>query len=81
MSTPAATAAPRPGDISDVRHRLWEAVEAAASIVADPQADHATRLRGVHGVTQAAQAYLKVLEAVDFEARLAALEAQTRDLL
>src|SRR5690606_25397213 len=51
----------RPGDVHDVRRRLWDAVVAASAIADDPEADPALRLRGVHGVTQAAQAYMKVL--------------------
>jgi hypothetical protein len=61
------------GDIHDVRSRLWEAVEAAADVVRTAE-DAATRLKGVHGVTQATTAYVKLLEAAEFESRLQALE-------
>ena len=63
----------RAGDLCDVRHRLWEAVEAASDIVRTAD-DDAVRLRGVHAVTQSAASYVKLLEATEFEARLKALE-------
>ena len=74
-------APPPPGDVHEVRRRLWNAIVAASAIADDPNADESLRLRGVHGVTQASQAYMRVLEAADFEARLAALEAQSSGLL
>lgn len=69
-----ATRAAKAGDIADVRLKLWQAVEAAADALADD--DLAVRLRAVHATTQAAMAYTKVLEAAEFEARLAAVEKE-----
>ena len=69
-----------PGDIADVQRVVWDAVVAASDIVADPGADTLVRLRAVHAVTQAAGAYLRVVEASEFEARLSALEAHQSGL-
>ena len=69
------------GSVADVRRRLWQAVEAAAEIVSDPASDAGLRLRAVHGLTQASGSYLKLVEADEFEARLAALEAQQKNRL
>lgn len=68
----------KPGTVTDLRRRLWQAVEAATDIVTDPEADAALRLRAVHGLTQASGSYLKLVEADEFEARLAALEARQK---
>lgn len=62
------------GTIDDLREQVWHAIEAAAAVLHDPEADPTLRLRGVHAVTQAAGAYTKVLEACEFEARLRDLE-------
>ena len=70
-----------PGDVADVRRVVWDAVVAASDVVADPDVDALVRLRAVHAVTQAAGAYLKVVEASEFEARLTALEAQQSQLV
>ena len=64
----------RAGDVSDVKERVWEAVEAACAVLHDPEADCGLRLRAVHAITQAAASYTKILESAEFEARLNALE-------
>ncbi len=64
----------RVGSVADVRKRLWEAVEAAATLTGSE--DPGVRLRAVHAVTQAAGAYSKIVEACEFESRIAALESQ-----
>ncbi len=62
------------GSIDDLRVRLWESVEAASDALED--ADVNVRLRACHAMTQAAGAYAKLVEACEFEARLAAVERQ-----
>ena len=66
-----------PGSVADVRARLWEAIAVASAIAGDTDADPSLRLKGVHGVVQGSGAYLRVLEVVDIEARLTALEEQS----
>lgn len=62
------------GDLQDVRARLWQALEAAAGLLgnADPQ----ITLRAVHATSQAAAAYVKIIETGELQARLEALEGQ-----
>lgn len=67
------------GAVHDVKLRMWEAIEAAATVLRDPEADPGLRLRACHAVTQSAASYVKVLEASEFEARLAALEDRVGD--
>lgn len=67
------------GNVGDVKVRLWQAVEAACDVLADPETDPALRLRAVHAVTQATASYTRVLEAAEFEARLRALEGRVGD--
>lgn len=60
------------GDLSELRAVLWSGIETAAGSL-DSQ-DDAVRLRAVHAITQATGAYTKLVEASEFETRLAAVE-------
>lgn len=63
-------------DVSDLRRYTMRAVKAAERILYDAYdaGDTDTALKAVTRLTQAAQTYLKVLEADDLEARIEALE-------
>lgn len=67
-------AADKAGSTDELRVLVWKAIRAASEIVADADVDAGTRLRAVHGVTQSAGAYVKLVEATEFECRLRALE-------
>ena len=72
---PAGRSAARTaGDVKDVQRKLWEGVEAASRILTDAAADPSVQLKAIHALTQASGAYVKVLEASEFEARLKAVE-------
>ena len=62
------------GSPADLQSLLWKAITAASEIVADSSSDVATRLRGIHAISQAAGSYTKLVELVEFEARLRAIE-------
>jgi hypothetical protein len=69
-----AKATRKAGSVTDVQEKLWDGVEAASRILADLDLDPQVRLRAIHALTQASGAYVKVLEASEFEARLKAVE-------
>ncbi len=62
------------GSPADLQILVWRAITAASEIVADPSTDTPTRLRAVHAVSQSAGSYLKLIELVEFESRLRAIE-------
>lgn len=64
------------GNMDDLRSTLWGAIAEASTIVSDTSAKPELRLRATHAITQASSAYVKLLEASEFEARLRALEEQ-----
>jgi hypothetical protein len=63
-------------DVSDLRRYTTRAVKTAERIMYDAydEGDTDTALKAVTRLTQAAQTYLKVLEADELEARIEALE-------
>jgi uncharacterized small protein (DUF1192 family) len=63
-------------DTTDLRRYVNRAVKTAERIMYDAYdaGDTDTALKAVTRLTQAAQAYLKVIEADELEARIAALE-------
>lgn len=67
----------RPGSVADAMLIQWRALQAAEAVLfhAAGAGDVAAVLRAVHASTQAATAYAKLVETVDLEARIAALEA------
>lgn len=69
----------RSGNATQLRQRLWQAVEIASDVLNDTSLSPELRLRGVHAVTQASGSYCKILEAVEFEARLKAVENKIAD--
>lgn len=76
---PAAPAATRPkedapGTLDDARRVLWAALTRAGRVLR--ARDHATALRGVHAVSQAATAYARLVEVSELEARIRALEGE-----
>ena len=68
----------RPGNMTDLMRSVWRAlIEAEGVLVAaSGRKDEEMILRSVHAVIQAGAAYAKLLEAHDWEGRLAAIEAQ-----
>ena len=69
----------RSGNAVQLRQRLWQAVEIASEVLNDTSLSPELRLRGVHAVTQASGSYCKILEAVEFEARLKAVENKVQE--
>ena len=65
------------GTVTDVQRALWQGIRDADLILRQSH-DDAVRLRAVHAITTAAGVYVKVIEAADFEDRLAALERAVR---
>jgi hypothetical protein len=62
------------GTLRDVKAVLWRAVVRVEALTAD--ADKGVQLRAVSALVQACQAFVKVLEVGEVEARLNELEAQ-----
>ena len=64
------------GDIDDARHALWDGIESVRRVLYDADGtDPALTLRAVHALTQATGAYAKLVQAVELEARVEALES------
>lgn len=62
------------GTLDDVRAKLWACIERVDGLVADTEAEATLVLKGTHALTQACAAYVKIVEAAELEARVAALE-------
>jgi len=65
----------KPGDLPDVQRIAWRAMKLAEHVAYDDRATKAEILTASSRLTQAVQAYLKVLEYAELEERLSALEA------
>lgn len=63
------------GDIDDVKRVAWRAIKLAEHVAYDEGATKSEMLSASARMTQAVQAYLKVLEAGELEERVAAIEA------
>ena len=61
------------GTLKEVAGMLWEALEAARTLLSDE--DTGTRLKAIHALSQTASSYARVYEVGELEARLEALEA------
>ena len=73
----AAKAKPDGGDLTDLRRCLWLAVAKCTKAIKEADGmDDETR-KTVHALTQAAGVYVRLLEVVDLEARISALEGKT----
>ena len=68
-------------DTSDLRRYTMRAVKTAERIMYDSyeRGDEDTALKAVTRLTQAAQCYMKVLEADEFEERLEAVEERLNE--
>src|SRR5262249_39636677 len=65
----------KPGNLQEVQRGLWTALcEAEAVLLGADDPDQ--RLRAVHALSQSCATYTKLLEAGEFEARLAQVERQ-----
>lgn len=68
----------KPGDLQDLRRKLWGAIlhaeEILESSVAGEEDDK--RLKSIHALSQCCGQYARLLEVGEFEARLRALEVQ-----
>jgi hypothetical protein len=69
------------GDLPAMRRKLWQAVVTAeeAMLRAADAGDTAGALRGVHALTQASGAFVRIVEAGEVEPRLAELERKIRE--
>ena len=60
------------GDITQLREKLWKALERAEGLMDSD--DAAVVLRAIHALAQATGPYLKAVEVGELEARLRAIE-------
>lgn len=65
----------QPGTLDDARALLWRALARAGDILDGEDVEDATVLRALHGISQGAAAYARIVEVGELEARIAALEA------
>ena len=63
------------GDLTDARRKMWQAITSAEDVLMDPQTDDQLLLKAVHAMTQAVQAYAKLVEVGELEEQLSELEA------
>ena len=68
----AKKAKARPGNIQDAAGAVWDALETAREILSSTDTNE--RLKACHATFQGAQAYAKLFEVGELEARLSALE-------
>lgn len=66
-----------PGTLEDARALLWRAIARAGDILNGEDVEDATVLRVLHGISQGAASYARIVEVRELEARIAALEAAT----
>jgi hypothetical protein len=62
------------GSLSQLKSRLWSAIEYNTRLLEDETADHELRLKGSNALVQSAMAYLKASEAADIMPQLERLE-------
>ena len=62
------------GTLPEARQALWRAISSAEDVLASSRDEPALTLRAVHALTQSIQSYVRVVEAVELEARVQALE-------
>lgn len=64
----------KPGDLRQLRAVLWEVLLEVEAIATGDEADTAEKIRAAHGLASLAGSYAKIVEAVDLDARITALE-------
>ena len=64
----------KPGDLRKLQQKLWRAVAASEALLLADGVTYDDQLRAVHALVQASGAYARLLETVEMEARLAAVE-------
>lgn len=64
----------KPGDLRQLRAVLWEVLLEVEAIATGTEADTAEKIRAAHGLASLAGSYTKVIEAVDLDERITALE-------
>ena len=72
----AARAKPDGGDLTDLRRCLWLAVGKCTRAIQDADGMDDECRKTVHALTQCAGVYVRLLEVIDLEARISALEAK-----
>jgi hypothetical protein len=70
----AVKARPNAGDLSDLRRCLWLAVTRCTKAINMSEAMDDDTRKTVHALTQVSGVYIKLVEAVDLETRVKALE-------
>ncbi|THF86136.1 hypothetical protein E7T09_12970 [Deinococcus sp. KSM4-11] len=65
----------QPGTLEDARALLWRALARVGDILDGEGVEDATVLRALHGISQGAAAYARIVEVGELEARISALEA------
>ena len=65
----------KPGNLPDLQRILWYSLKLAQGVLDNATEDDQI-LRAVHAISQCAGQYARLLEIGEYEARLAAIEAQ-----
>jgi hypothetical protein len=64
----------QPGDLMQLRRVLWEVILEVEALLDEPRRSTEVVLKSAHALAQLAGAYTRLVETVDLETRLAALE-------
>jgi hypothetical protein len=73
----SARTRPEPGDLSDLRRCLWLAVDKCSRAIHDAEELDDECRKTIFALTQVSGVYIRLIEAVDLEARLSALEGKS----
>ena len=65
----------KPGSVEDARALLWEALKKAGDMLEAEDLTPDMTLRLLHGISQGAGSYARIVEVSDLAARIEALEA------
>jgi len=66
----------KPGGALTVQRKMWQAVLAAEDLLMSPKATFDDQIRAVHALQQAASAYARLLEVVDLQEQVDAMQTQ-----
>ena len=67
----------RSGSLSALKSSLWACIEYNLDVIEDPEIDHELSQKACNSLTQSAIVYSKVMELVDLEREVKAMEALT----
>jgi hypothetical protein len=67
----------RSGSIGSLKSAMWAAITYNLDVIEDPELDHELRQKACNSLTQSALAYSKIVELVDLEREVKAIEQLT----